>query len=953
MPTKIEFSEIRRKQPASTNAIILEIKATGDKNAAIAKVTATYSYPNTKVASRVIQLSWAIKTVPSSKYLTIPIAGTSTIKVALSAAVNCALPVKRELLIDVASVSSQTPSPSPTPTPSTTPAPTPTPAGNLVVSSAPVVRSSYQVGETIQASVTYKNSTSANIIAKQIVLAMRRQGQPNSGAQYYDDFPDMLTNKTVAPGQSITLTSTKVLTAELVGNCRIYPTYQDSQGLWRDGAAKTFVVLNSTASPSPSPTPSQTPAPTPIPVTVKINSGSGAVSDFTADTSNAGFTSMVSDTIDVSGVSNPAPMQIYQTDRIGDELLYTISNIQTGTKASIRLHFAETWHNQPGQRKFNILINGTQAIAEFDIFAAAGGKNKAIIKDFVAIAANNQIVVQLTKGSVDSPKLCGLEVMWNAGTTTSPTPTPTPAPTSTPSPSPTNTPVPSTTVGVPTQAELNTNLNGIADYSSEDPFLDKAKSARSWWWRDEAPKGSFPTDENGYPLSIPSNRSFLDTVIFADNPTVSAGRYVVMWDGVGTISWQGGTVVSQSSNQQVVDFGTGNIVLTLNKTGSTPGASDYFKNLRIVRQDQLSLYQSGEIFNPAFLAKLKGFRRLRFMDWMGTNFSQQKDWANRPKPSDYTYADKGCPIEVMVALCNKLQVHPWFCMPHLATDNYVEKFATLVRDTLQSSLQIFLEFSNETWNWQFTQATWCLNAGKALWGSDVGDAHVQYTGMRACQNTQTWKRVFGSAASRVFGVLATQTAWKGLEESLLNAPKFIASGGTRPADVCKLYAITFYFSGNLIHPDYLNQVLTWRSDSDKGIAKAAEQIRSGTLIPKSNDFLTDVKSYLTYHAQVAARNGMALVGYEGNPHVLAFASAGDNAEAVSFATEIHRSPAMQQLIEENLANWKQAGGTCAFQFTDIGPYTKWGCWGALESVYQNTSPKWQALQNTMKLWGQI
>jgi len=110
---------------------------------------------------------------------------------------------------------------------------------------------------------------------------------------------------------------------------------------------------------------------------------------------------------------------------------------------------------------------------------------------------------------------------------------------------------------------------------------------------------------------------------------------------------------------------------------------------------------------------------------------------------------------------------------------------------------------------------------------------------------------------------------------------------------------------------------------------------------------------MAYQAQVAAKYGMALVGYEGNPHVLAFADAGGNQEAVDFVIAIHRSPVMRELIEENMANWKQGGGTCAFQFSDIGTYGKFGCWGALETVMQTTSPKWKALQNTMKAWGQI
>ena len=57
------------------------------------------------------------------------------------------------------------------------------------------------------------------------------------------------------------------------------------------------------------------------------------------------------------------------------------------------------------------------------------------------------------------------------------------------------------------------------------------------------------------------------------------------------------------------------------------------------------------------------------------------------------------------------------------------------------------------------------------------------------------------------------------------------------------------------------------------MAKVAEQIRTGSLIAGSNDYLEDNKVLMAYQAQVAAKEGMALVGYEGNPHVLAYGSA--------------------------------------------------------------------------------
>jgi hypothetical protein len=77
------------------------------------------------------------------------------------------------------------------------------------------------------------------------------------------------------------------------------------------------------------------------------------------------------------------------------------------------------------------------------------------------------------------------------------------------------------------------------------------------------------------------------------------------------------------------------------------------------------------------------------MDWMATNHSQQQDWVNRPKLSDYTYADIGVPVEIMVALCNKLKLHPWFCMPHMAT-MIMWRICLLSPDTLDPTLEIYL-----------------------------------------------------------------------------------------------------------------------------------------------------------------------------------------------------------------------------------------------------------------------
>lgn len=58
---------------------------------------------------------------------------------------------------------------------------------------------------------------------------------------------------------------------------------------------------------------------------------------------------------------------------------------------------------------------------------------------------------------------------------------------------------------------------------------------------------------------------------------------------------------------------------------------------------------------------------------------------------------------LQTALANRVQQEPWFNMPHLATDDYITQFATLVRDNLASNLNVYVEFSNEVWNPMFEQ----------------------------------------------------------------------------------------------------------------------------------------------------------------------------------------------------------------------------------------------------------
>jgi len=88
----------------------------------------------------------------------------------------------------------------------------------------------------------------------------------------------------------------------------------------------------------------------------QVNSGGGAASPFIADAFfSGGNTGSTSTTIDTSGVTNPAPQAVYQTERWNNNT-YTFTNLIAGASYKVRLHFAEIAYSSAGVRVFNVFI---------------------------------------------------------------------------------------------------------------------------------------------------------------------------------------------------------------------------------------------------------------------------------------------------------------------------------------------------------------------------------------------------------------------------------------------------------------------------------------------------------------------------------------------------------------------------------------------------------------------
>jgi hypothetical protein len=529
-------------------------------------------------------------------------------------------------------------------------------------------------------------------------------------------------------------------------------------------------------------------------------------------------------------------------------------------------------------------------------------------------------------------------------------------------------------------------LNGIVDWTAQQPFVDVMKTARPWtghlpnqWggWGPEDFASRGYLDEDGWLKSIPEGITSVSTLILTDLPPKAVsvnGRYRMTYRGQGVISLGGRARNVKRENDAIwFDFvaGPGFVEITIRKTDPL-GTGDYIRDIQVVKKENIPLHEVGALFNPDWIERIQDQRLLRFMDWMNTNDSTISEWSQRPKTSDFTYVRRGAPMEIMVALANQIGADPWFTMPHLATDEYMRRFAEYVRDNLDPALKAHVEFSNEVWNWQFQQAQWAEAEGRKRWGQD--SKWVEFYGMRAAQMARIWDEVFGNQSSeRLVKVISTQTGWLGLEEGILDTPLWVAEDPSKnhpAAAYFDAYAITGYFAGGLGGDAKAPTVKTWIERSraaalaeaqrqnlaepakaayleehayDAAVALAAQELRDGSLTGDRQDTLGElVGKVFPYHRDVATRHGLDLIMYEGGTHIAASGAWVDDPDLTPFFIHLNYTPEMGVLYEILLKGWKDAGGTLFNAFVDVSAPSKWGSWGALRHLWDQ-NPRWDAL----------
>jgi len=145
---------------------------------------------------------------------------------------------------------------------------------------------------------------------------------------------------------------------------------------------------------------------------IRVNAGGPSYTDsqgqvWSADIDSSGG-QVYSTTSPISNTSDPT---LYQTERYG---AFSYQFPVPNGSYNVLLKFAEIYFTSPGQRVFNVAINGTQVLTNFDIVAATGPLT-AIDESFPVTVTNGTITVQFITGSANFPKVSAIAV--TAGTT--------------------------------------------------------------------------------------------------------------------------------------------------------------------------------------------------------------------------------------------------------------------------------------------------------------------------------------------------------------------------------------------------------------------------------------------------------------------------------------------------------------------------------------------------------
>ena len=355
---------------------------------------------------------------------------------------------------------------------------------------------------------------------------------------------------------------------------------------------------------------------------------------------------------------------------------------------------------------------------------------------------------------------------------------------------------------------------------------------------------------------------------------------------------------------------------------------------------------TSQVFTTEYLACLKSaaFSTIRFMGVLGINGNVEwgKDhtktqfWSNRKLPADAAVEaieplnkKDGWPWEYVIQLCNQADMDMWINIPVSVDDDYIRSLAALIKANLKPSLKIYIEHSNEVWNFGFIQYSW----NKARAKEEVQEGNVQFNYDKV-NNEEIWGQRRHAQKVKdavdifagVFGKEEVNRRIRGVLAGVTPDPQGFFIGG-------RLAGMLDYLKA--VDGDPKNYIYAISIPAYYGGKGASGETGTGDysvdqLISNMQTGIDNTKA--DRMAMVALARKFDLLGgfcaYESGPDI-------GGGSRVNIANRIKaiRDPRQADLYKRNFDDcfW-DLGGNLAMQFTLSGSYSRYGAWGLTDDV---------------------
>jgi hypothetical protein len=487
---------------------------------------------------------------------------------------------------------------------------------------------------------------------------------------------------------------------------------------------------------------------------------------------------------------------------------------------------------------------------------------------------------------------------------------------------------------VSTLIPIAANFVGLRDWDRSLPYVNLVRQSRVWG------SASAPWDANATfdPITGWPTSDF--GMVIATGSIDMGGKYLFYAKGNAQIEAVGGSPAYITN--QTYDASSNTMTALVNVPQGATQMMLGFQNTTGPGLQDIALLQPGynltskSDITKLMLAHLSRFNIIRFMDWTDTNSNFETNWNDTTPVNWPQYTPpKRNPWQTIPFIANQVNkpIDIWINIPHNASDDYILNVARVMLSELNPTNNIYVEYSNEVWNWQFPQATANLHAANDSVFNHGDPHHFNYDN---CSNAGYWawrriayqikhisdlfKTVFGDENvgpwKRVRPILAGQVSFPFV---MRNGLDYLDAVHGPPSTFLHGIAGAPYFN--------LGEYGTWTNLTIDQVFDAFNLSIQG-MSPESG---WSSKAAVGIHAVYAGWYQLAVHGYEGG------SDTGGECGECSLEAKINatRHPRMTDICVTYLNGWYRFGFQELNWFgAGANGFTKYGSWGLLEDMRQ-------------------